>query len=279
LALFLYNKRRKQVEERADDEKSENPNPFADPVGATARHPTGKAPRLSLRPVTQFMPTIGRSGPQHPDRRQSRGAGTMIPMVQNPQSPDRGQQQGAWGRPGTAGQDPANPFGNHAAIGNEPHDRSVSPVTPIDGNRNLPPPSPMDGKPLPNISDAALAGAAGAAVGAGLTRKTSIRKDGPAALDLTLPPKLDAVPASPAGTEFSFNELPPNQQPDPSSGAAAIAAAGGPQSSTVHRVQLDFKPTLEDEMELRAGQLVRLLHEYDDGWVSSPLAVAWRVNH
>jgi hypothetical protein len=26
---------------------------------------------------------------------------------------------------------------------------------------------------------------------------------------------------------------------------------------------------LEDEMELKAGELVRLLHEYDDGWVSS----------
>lgn len=40
----------------------------------------------------------------------------------------------------------------------------------------------------------------------------------------------------------------------------------------VHRVQMDFKPTMDDELELHAGQLVRLLHEYDDGWVScSPL--------
>ncbi|KAL4970628.1 SH3 domain protein [Aspergillus stella-maris] len=34
----------------------------------------------------------------------------------------------------------------------------------------------------------------------------------------------------------------------------------------VHRVQLDFAPSMEDELELRGGQLVRLLHEYDDGW-------------
>ena len=53
-----------------------------------------------------------------------------------------------------------------------------------------------------------------------------------------------------------------------SKGAAAIAAAGGPQNSNVYRVQLDFKPSLEDEMEMKAGELVRLLHEYDDGWVS-----------
>ncbi|KAH7328088.1 hypothetical protein B0I35DRAFT_472838 [Stachybotrys elegans] len=39
-----------------------------------------------------------------------------------------------------------------------------------------------------------------------------------------------------------------------------------PTDGPVHRVQLDFKPTLEDEMSLKAGQLVRLLHEFDDGW-------------
>ena len=38
--------------------------------------------------------------------------------------------------------------------------------------------------------------------------------------------------------------------------------------ANVHRVQLDFKPSMDDELELRTGTLVRLLHEYDDGWVS-----------
>lgn len=103
-----------------------------------------------------------------------------------------------------------------------------------------------------------------------LTRKASLRKDtaAPQPLDLTMPPPLGTVPPSPAGTEFSFNSVAPGQSPGPSDSAAAIAAAGGPPQSTVHRVQLDFKPTMEDELELRAGQLVRLLHEYDDGWVS-----------
>jgi hypothetical protein len=73
-----------------------------------------------------------------------------------------------------------------------------------------------------------------------------------------------AVPASPAGTENSNSGAPES----PSVGAAAIAAAGGPANSAVHRVQLDFKPTMDDELELKAGDLVRLLHEYDDGWVS-----------
>lgn len=117
---------------------------------------------------------------------------------------------------------------------------------------------------------AAAAGAvAGATAASGLQRKQSVRKDNtPAPLDLTLPPKLGPVPPSPAGTEFSVHEVESGQAPEPSAGAAAIAAAGGPADSSVHRVQLDFKPTMEDEMELRTGQVVRLLHEYDDGWVS-----------
>jgi hypothetical protein len=110
-------------------------------------------------------------------------------------------------------------------------------------------------------------------VASNLTRKTSIRKDLPKPLDLTKPPSpLYAVPPSPAGTEYSMHSVAPGQAPGPSATAEAIAAAGGPAHSTVHRVQLDFKPSLQDEMELRAGQLVRLLHEYDDGWVCIFLA-------
>ncbi|EWC46124.1 hypothetical protein DRE_04698 [Drechslerella stenobrocha 248] len=40
----------------------------------------------------------------------------------------------------------------------------------------------------------------------------------------------------------------------------------GPNSSAVHRVLADFKPSMADELELNANELVRLLHEYDDGW-------------
>ena len=36
----------------------------------------------------------------------------------------------------------------------------------------------------------------------------------------------------------------------------------------IHRVGFDFRPSMEDEIELRSGQLVRALHIYDDGWVS-----------
>jgi hypothetical protein len=34
----------------------------------------------------------------------------------------------------------------------------------------------------------------------------------------------------------------------------------------VHRAIMDFSPTMHDELALKEGQLVRILHEYDDGW-------------
>ncbi|KKK13465.1 hypothetical protein P175DRAFT_0157082 [Aspergillus ochraceoroseus IBT 24754] len=51
----------------------------------------------------------------------------------------------------------------------------------------------------------------------------------------------------------------------PSAGSEGSAGPGQMQTN-VHRVQMDFKPSMDDELELHAGQLVRLLHEYDDGW-------------
>ena len=140
------------------------------------------------------------------------------------------------------------------------------PPSPMSDGTSASDPFTANGPPV-----AAGAAAAGvAAVGAtALTRKTSMRRDGPNKVDLTLPPSLGAVPPSPSGTEFSDTPETPGAGPAPSAGAAAIAAAGGPANTGVHRVQLDFNSTLEDEMDLKAGQLVRLLHEYDDGWVSN----------
>jgi len=47
----------------------------------------------------------------------------------------------------------------------------------------------------------------------------------------------------------------------------ATAGENSPDApGNVHRVQLDFKPSMDDELSLKAGQLVRMLHEYDDGW-------------
>lgn len=65
-------------------------------------------------------------------------------------------------------------------------------------------------------------------------------------------------PSTPTGQQSSAQA--------PEASAADIAAGAAPGPMNVHRVQLDFAPSMEDELGLKAGNLVRLLHEYDDGW-------------
>jgi hypothetical protein len=99
------------------------------------------------------------------------------------------------------------------------------------------------------------------------TRGASKRDDGLKAMDFTTSgPLLPAT--SPVVTEFSMSS---DGAPTltPTGTGAAIAAAGGPANTTVHRVQLGFQPSMADELEIKAGQLIRLLQEYDDGWVCS----------
>ncbi|KXX76264.1 Myosin-1 [Madurella mycetomatis] len=269
-------RQRQQIE---DDEKINGP--FGD--SAAIRTPT-TAPRLSLRPVTQFLPNFNSTG--HAERRASRGIALTLNPVSAPSptaslSPlTRPTGGSAWERPTldstmnspTTGGDrsetsnslhPNNPFNDAQRIPDEP----VSPISSLGSfDHHFAPAATSDSIPEP-VSPIDGEDGFGVASGPALTRKTSVRKDLPKPLDLTKPPSpLFAVPPSPAGTEYSMHSMAPGQSPGPSASAAAIAAAGGPSQSTVHRVQLDFKPTLADELELRAGQLVRLLHEYDDGW-------------
>ncbi|KAM7219043.1 variant SH3 domain containing protein [Rhypophila decipiens] len=282
LVWFIFSKRKKQIEkQRLEDDEKIN-GPFSD--NAAIRSPA-TAPRLSLRPVTQFIPNLMPNG----EKRASQAAGAMLgpssAAVAAQASPlNRPAGASAWERPTTASLHNASPWDRATASpspsGNPFNDsqRMVEdpnqprPVSPLDKATAGPPQpvSPIENAlpafPTPTVAEAAAAGAAvGVAAGAGLVRKASMRKDLPKPLDLTRPPPLGAVPPSPAGTEYSMNFSGPGQSPA-TPGAAAIAAAGGPAQSTVHRVQLDFKPTLEDELELKAGDLVRLLHEYDDGW-------------
>ncbi|KAI1142062.1 hypothetical protein F5Y05DRAFT_213398 [Hypoxylon sp. FL0543] len=260
IIFFLFSKRRKQLEkQRAQDDEKVN-GPFGGrPASVLSTQTSATAPQLSLRPVTQFNPTFG-------ERRSSKGAALALATgAANANSRDA--PRSPWERPGTNhANNPENPFGNSAERAYTPTGND-QPTNPFDNPDNVvgvaqttnspPKPSPISG-----AAAAGAAGATGAAAGAALARKASTRKDAPPPLDLTIP----TSPPSPAETEFSVHSVAPGQSPGPSRSAAAIAAAGGPASTAVHRVQLDFKPTLDDEMELRAGQLVRLLHEYDDGW-------------
>lgn len=235
------------------------------------------SPRLSLRPVAQLFPSLAVGGaaaagaahqrqkqqdPFYPDRRASRGM--AIAMQNQPPMANRPGTANSWEQPANNLTSPdsnvSNPFGDAAEL---------PAAASSDSPRSLTSPAAMG-----IVTGAAVGAAAGAAAGAGaasMTRKASLRQGNANTFNLTLAAPnragaADAPPASPVGTEFSFSSMTTDQAQGPSASGAAIAAAGGPAVSTVHRVQLDFKPTLEDELELRAGQLVRLLHEYDDGW-------------
>ncbi|KAH7145840.1 variant SH3 domain-containing protein [Dactylonectria estremocensis] len=281
LVFFIFTRRRKQADRQRleeDDEKLNGPiRPAAPatPIGPSDAHlgvaaavsstprTDPKAPRISLRPVTQFLPNWNL------EKRTSKGAAMALaaPAAGGPVT-NRVPGGSAWDRPTTAqSSDPSNPFGIQAervatpimeesisARSTSPnHDatRAVSPVSSIGTINTANDPLTAHG---PQVAVAVAA-----ATTAGSAMLAQARSDTPQ-------PSYVRCPPSPAGTEFSINSAAPGAPEAHSHSADAIAAAGGPVNSAVHRVQLDFNPTMDDELELKAGDLVRLLHEYDDGW-------------
>ncbi|KAG9681915.1 hypothetical protein KCU95_g6169, partial [Aureobasidium melanogenum] len=122
--------------------------------------------------------------------------------------------------------DPANPFGIHAQTV-ESQSRDV--ISPIPEERSLSPPVELQGSPVPS----------------------------PTAANFNI-----SSPATPNAEVGMASAVPVAAL----AGAAPGAVIADPPGSTVHRVQLEFKPSMDDELELKVGQIVRVLHEYDDGW-------------
>lgn len=250
LVYFAFSRRKKRTSDPSPENGSEKFDAGA--AGASRSIPmktNNRAPRVSLRPVTQFFPFNNNNG----DRRSSRGGGGLglsLGSAAGARSPSPNLNRplpspNPFERPGTSQSTHSlNPFGVHA-------ERPVSPISEEASMYSRRSPSP--------VSNRSVAG-----VAASGTRQTSMHVDIDQ-MDFTLPPPSRGAP-SPTGTEFSMTSVSPGANAAPTSGSAAIAAAGGPRNTAVHRVQLDFKPTLEDELELKGGELVRLLHEYDDGW-------------
>ncbi|PVH81144.1 hypothetical protein DL98DRAFT_178976 [Cadophora sp. DSE1049] len=242
IILFCFKKRKAAVKatEARDNEKYDQVN------RAASVRTTATAPRLSLRPITQFLPNLG-------EKRSSRGnplAAHLAPVAE-PQ-----EKQSAWERPMTGqSNNRENPFGNHA--------ETIPAQNPFGNHANIDPVN-ASGPAIVEMPAEPVAATAVAVAPVGLKRGASKRENGPAPMDFTKSGPFMGPP-SPAGTEFSMSSEAPGTPVQTSSGAA-IAAAGGPVNSAVHRVQLDFNPSMEDELELKQGQLIRVLHEYDDGW-------------
>jgi len=164
-------------------------------------HTAATAPRLSLRPVTQFLPSLAK-------KRQSNA--TLDPaaaaMSEKPKS--------MWERRSNTSE---NPFADSETPAHDPFDE---------------PEAIVEGRKSPSHKS---------------THSAKNSWEG-------------SEPPTPKSTKFGTAEA--------VSVAAATATPPVPTHNNVHRVQLDFKPSMEDELELKSGQLVRVLHEYDDGWVS-----------
>ena len=267
--IFLcYRRKKKQTNEaygKADDEKSAYAGGLARAQSTASTRTTATAPRLSLRPVTQFLPDLAARGKAANAAGATAGGAAVGAAAAN-----------------RAHNDPANPFGNHAEVAqisqsSSENEKTALPIqanTPenpfTDNARSIPPssadvmpstadvPAPLRVRtPTPEAAAAAGAGAAIAGAGVVAGAKAVGHHDAPKPLNITPNRSVSPAVPSPAASEFSQTSISP------------AAFANGPPSTNVHRVQLDFKPSMEDELSLRAGQLVRLLHEYDDGWVST----------
>lgn len=83
------------------------------------------------------------------------------------------------------------------------------------------------------------------------------------------------MPSPPLNVQPTLPSIP---EPAPAAPIAAVAAVAPAASAApvdegnVYRVLIDFTPSMDDELEIHPGQVVRLLHEYDDGWVSPQLS-------
>ena len=260
--LFRRKKRQEESHERIEDnEKVTAPSGMVQaeraPSARSART-ASTAPRLSLPALTQFSANL--NGEQRPT------VGNKLEMTSRPiqaetaafVAPAAQQTKSMWERPGERGNatESVNPFGDHAA------------------------------------SVAAPVGAAvvGAAAGAVTARKVNDRRRSSDVVPKPLSIKSnhsqtslassaahsavsDGAPSSTNDSEFQVGTASTASSAIPAAvGAAAIPASLSPPAgppSNVHRVQMEFKPSMEDELELRPGQIVRILHEYDDGWVST----------
>lgn len=161
------------------------------------------------------------------------GASGFPPATPRPNSPP----QSKWERNMSEKQElnRENPFGTHAAA--------------ISNEQN---------KANPFGNHAATTNGAqaleGAAIGAAAMGHPSLSKDLPKPLDIN--------------KSTNGSNSPNSSMVSSSSGSATLIGAGQGGQVPVHRVMIDFAPSMADEVQLSANELVRLINTYDDGWVS-----------
>lgn len=266
-----------QMNEKQKDNSNEKGifNQDVAPAPVPARGPSNRtaktastAPRLSIRPVTQFSPNFNGQNPNP-------GMHGAANPAQDPFRDPAPAKLSPWEKRGAANaaNDPANPFGNHAEIENAVDRDAVALDTPTVLQtptaafppmplQNASPPAPPPAPRNENVGvAAAVTGAAAAGLTPGALRAAAGNNNSDMSVDSNQSGSTVATNKHPVRAEHEVPQVPPSPGPAP---AGALPSA--PESDRVHRVQLDFMPSMADELEVKVGELVRLVHEYDDGW-------------
>ncbi|KAF1848195.1 uncharacterized protein K460DRAFT_68926 [Cucurbitaria berberidis CBS 394.84] len=283
--LLVYRRKKKQMVDNTQNEKIDlnnapppPPPQVLAPAGPAPSIRTNRtmstAPRLSLRPVTQFDPAFNEQRKSGGNLLNVAAAGGAA-AAHNREQSDR--PKSAWERPGAPStptanpfNDPenrpnplaANPFGNNSAL--DVHQAAIPDSPPNASPMHSTQPSNDFAKPVPAVPAAEIDPVAMAGAMSSMSPATNEFPPPPAMAINTA-----AVPPSPAWTE----DFPASPGPAPTGPPPVAGVMGGGRSNSpapgpdnVHRIQLDFKASMQDELDLQAGQLVRMLHEYDDGW-------------
>jgi hypothetical protein len=301
LILIRRKKQQKDAGEKLDDEKAgyakqadalpsfPAPAPAPAPALAPAQSQTPSvtevavrstdtltAPRLSLRPQTQFDPRMSKLASPNGATAAGAGAGALtaaaaVGAAGGKRSPS---PQSAWERPGAEknSNDPANPFGDHAINNNAqpapaPQPRASSPINIDAADFPLPGSVAPSERAISLVPDPSSDNLSLAPSNPATASNLSLIAPGTPTSSLGMAAAAGVAGAAAAGVAGAA-----------AAGVAGAAAAGAannrnspPPADNVYRVQLDFEPSMEDELGIRAGQLVRILHAYDDGWVSTVL--------
>lgn len=278
IVLFWLHKQKKRRQEEdaaeaaaIDREKSLAPAPASQP--ARNYNSTTPTSPFGARPANQFSPAYGQ--PAAGAAGAGIAAGIAGAAATGAAANTSRGNQGAWSANSTSPSarqdpftDPENPFDGSAAApvaqygsAQSSQVRELTP-SPTGSTSAVPnsltagkPPTPPGGAVAAGVAAGALGGAAVAAAAAAGKKSGESRTPSP-----------EYREGSPEGGYSSRPQSP-------------AMGGGAPFSSNVHRVQLGFTPSLADEMELRAGQLVRLLKAYDDGWVSCQFKVNFQPCH
>jgi hypothetical protein len=269
--LWLLGKKRRQLEaqQKASDNEKRAPGPLSNGTEMATRSPpiSATAPRISLRPVSRMLPEFMGAG------KSRLSAGNMLNTIGESDTTSSRKTPS----PQPRGPSPVQARGlGLAAATQSSHD----------SNPNNPFADPQN--PFADPEKAAVQAPAPLAIAPPAVRQEPVAPAPvaikPISASVSAPIQVPAPVVAPAASPIVAPIVAPAQpvqpiqpaQPSPASSApsspALVAGAAGPGSEApqgnVYRVLMDFAPSMEDELELKTGQLVRLLHEYDDGWVS-----------